>query len=213
MTTANAVTNPNEDFKQWRRIKNTHSTTLPAFGCFKVSGITTVAGVEVLQVTRPTSDVDAMTSLCGFCGPSRVLAGKLGWGTFQLPARAAYDNANTPANREIWGPQTDKWTIKKHNPGFITIGTGSSENERVLVVPMPRGSFIAEATSAITARSGSTPGSGTVKLQYNNGGTIADLVTGLTAKSWVTTALSSGDKLKCSFDPLGQLWVDNKDCT
>lgn len=74
--------------------------------------------------------------------------------------------------------------------------------------------FVAKATSTISARSSSTPGSGTADLYYkNSSGTLVSFATGKTVYNWTATPLSSGDWILVETDAFGTPWVTNKDCS
>lgn len=75
--------------------------------------------------------------------------------------------------------------------------------------------------TAITARVGATPGSGTVTIQRVNpfSGDIeafkdenGDPVT-LTAYSWVASASGTNAYVFVGFDTFGTLWYENEDCS
>jgi hypothetical protein len=72
--------------------------------------------------------------------------------------------------------------------------------------------FPAVATSSITARSGSTVGTGTFKARTLSGSTLSDGATGLTCKSNFETSVASGKALMIGRDADGVNWLLSADC-
>jgi hypothetical protein len=71
--------------------------------------------------------------------------------------------------------------------------------------------FPGVATSTITARSGSTAGSGTFKTRALAGSTLSDAVTGLAISSNLATAVASGTALMVGYDGV-VYWLLSADC-
>jgi hypothetical protein len=77
---------------------------------------------------------------------------------------------------------------------------------------IPTGMILAgEATSTITARSGSTVGGGTFKVRTLSGSTLSDGATGLPIKSNFSTAVVSGKAIMVGSDG-GTYWLLSADC-
>lgn len=77
------------------------------------------------------------------------------------------------------------------------------------------GNFIGKCDSTVTARSGTTPGTGTVSLYTINGsGTLVDTTYNVTAKNLSATATASGAYVMMKRDPFSRtFWLDMEDCT
>ena len=72
--------------------------------------------------------------------------------------------------------------------------------------------IIGKTSSAISAMSGSTPGTGTVMWYTFDGSTVASTSTDLTVYNISTTAASSGHWCQCK--RIGTfLWIDVESCT
>jgi hypothetical protein len=100
----------------------------------------------------------------------------------------------------------DKWSW---GPGFEV---NSGDGGRTVVYNAPQASiFPGVATSAITARSGSTAGSGTFKTRSLSGTTLSDATTGLALSNNLATAVASGTALMVGYDG-AVYWLISADC-
>lgn len=118
--------------QRWHRCRNTDSVALEAYGLVKVAGASAENSRMVLQVQRPKKS-DAYTEALAALGPAKIDAGRYGWCTFDWPAWVRYDAAETPAVGQLWGPQDDSTRLVKGNIGFMPLGAGLAEPDRVLV--------------------------------------------------------------------------------
>lgn len=71
--------------------------------------------------------------------------------------------------------------------------------------------YIGKATTSITARSGTTPGSGTVEIYDGGSGTLTATGATKTAKN-AGTIISSGKWVRIDLDGFGVWWADPQEC-
>lgn len=70
---------------------------------------------------------------------------------------------------------------------------------------------IGKSSGTISARSGTTPGSGSVVLYFDNSGTLTASGETITVKNLSSTATSSGVWVGCAYDGI-DYWLDWEDC-
>jgi hypothetical protein len=117
------------------RFRNDYAGALPAYGCLRVTGVATVDGVQVFTVDRPNT---TFSRLYLVNGPEDVADDAYGWGTWLWHADwVLYDDGNTPAFGEEWGPQDGSFEIKKYRYGF-TIWGGATGGSTDLVMATQR---------------------------------------------------------------------------
>lgn len=149
------------------RFRNDYAGTIPAFGVLRVTGATLVAGVKVLTVDRPDS---SFARLYLVNGPTPVAEAEddeehYGWGTFLWHADwVLYDDADTPAFGESWGPQNASFKLKKWRYGFTIWGEHTGEDtDKVLASQQWVNHFYGQTDAAINKGS-----SGTVSVYDGN---------------------------------------------
>lgn len=104
------------------------------------------------------------------------------------------------------------------NRQALTGGAGvniqSTSNGTMISVPARYVGYPAITTSSISARSGSTPGSGTVTLYLldTSQALAATSTTGVTVYSYSSAAISSGKYCWVVQDPNGEWWVISVEC-
>lgn len=104
--------------------RNDSGETIPAFAVMRVTGATGLGSIPVLTVAKPNT---AFQRRYLVNGPLAV-SGASGQNTFGLgtwaeqSAFVLYDDANTPAYGEEWGPSNGSWEIKKYRYGFHILG-------------------------------------------------------------------------------------------
>jgi hypothetical protein len=100
--------------------RNNSGETIPANAAMRITGVEASDGVQRLIVAKPNSTAQ---SLYLVNGPDTVASTAQGWGTWLWHGDwLLYDDANTPAYGETWGPQNASWEVKKDNPGFLILG-------------------------------------------------------------------------------------------
>ena len=196
--------------QRWLEIVNTEDRVIPPYACLEVvsdalyetDNPATPGGLPRIGVKRPSADnlVNVM-----FNGPFPIrgtssTSTPFGFGTFDLPTWVLYDDADTPASGEQWGPQADSYEIKKGNTGLYVLGNSnatSGDGSAIVRVSGTTGGFSAgKSSSTITARSGTTPGEGQVVLYENIEGTLTagatvnvlNIYTAIAGDLWVHVA-------------------------
>jgi hypothetical protein len=109
-----------------QRFRNDSGETAPAYGVLRVTGTYDDDGVIIYTIGKPDT---SFARLYLVNGPNDVVDDGFGWGTWLWHADwVLYDDANTPAFGEEWGPQASSWELKKYRYGFTIWGgaTGGS---------------------------------------------------------------------------------------
>lgn len=98
--------------------------------------------------------------------------------------------------------------------GGAGVNIQSTSNGTMISVPGKYVGYPAITTSSISARSGATPGSGTVTLYLLStaGALTATGTTSVTVYSYASTAISSGKYCWVVQDPNGEWWVISVEC-
>lgn len=123
----------------------------------------------------------------------------------------AYDSG-TPALGEGWGPKPGQWTASKGFPCTTLVDKVYDSTNLILQGSFgPITSLLGKASGAITARSGTTPGTGTMAIWYDNGGTLTDTTMTVTVKNISQTAVTASAYIQAKW--IGSAWwVDVEDC-
>lgn len=110
--------------------RNDSGETIPAYGVMRVTGVAGLGSIPTITVDKPSTTFQRLYLVNG---PFQVSGtsgqNKFGLGTWaEGAAYVLYDDANTPAYGEEWGPSASSWKIKKNRYGFFVIGgaTGGS---------------------------------------------------------------------------------------
>jgi hypothetical protein len=142
--------------------RNDYAGTIPAYGCVRITGVTSSDDVQVFTVSRPDT---SFARLYLVNGPEDVAEDAFGWGTFLWHADwVLYDDANTPAFGESWGPQNGSFELAKWRYGFTIWGapTGGT-TDRVMASQDWVNHFYGQTDAAITKGS-----SGTISVYDGN---------------------------------------------
>lgn len=104
--------------------RNESGETVPAYGVMRVTGVEFVASVPLIIVAKPSTAFQRMYLVNG---PMQVSGDsnqdRRGFGTWLSDAGfVLYDDSNTPAYGEGWGPSASSWKIKKWRYGFTILG-------------------------------------------------------------------------------------------
>lgn len=119
--------------QRWIPIKNTGSQVIPPWGVCEIEDTATANGAFFYKAKRPTADSLARVVVNG---PMEVPVNGFGRGTHDWPTVALYDTGDSPAVGDSYGTQTDKFTLKEDNTGFLIVGSsiGSGTQSRVPVI-------------------------------------------------------------------------------
>jgi hypothetical protein len=141
-----------------------------------------------------------------FNGPGVLTTGRYGTG-YRGPMMLC---KTSPTIDQCFGPKPGQWELELGYPtvavmdgirissGSIYIGDGE---------PRKITTLLGKATSSITARSGTTPGSGTFEIWGNLAGTLTDLgFSDITIKSDRATTVASGEYIQVNFIE-GEWWL------
>lgn len=114
--------------------RNDSGETIPAFAVMRVTGAAGLGSIPVITVAKPSTDFKRRYLVNGPF-PVSGASGQyvFGLGTWaEQSAYVLYDDANTPAYGEEWGPSSGSWKIKKYRYGFHIIGGATGgETDRV----------------------------------------------------------------------------------
>lgn len=182
---------------QWFRCRSTEgSLTLPAYAVVEVHGEESAGPLDelVYQVRRLTSTWPARIAVLG---GAEIAAGGYGALTFD-PTYALADAATEPQANEAWGIKPNETKLFKGFPGFRALGRthGTGSDQRAFVRQAWPQLLWAVAPSNIAARSGATPGSGTVNIQTLASGSFAATGFSTTALNASGAAIVSGKYLQ-----------------
>lgn len=106
--------------KLWQKFYNGSGETIPAYAVMRIEDASLETAEASLVAKKPTCDREPIWMVNG---PVDIPAGSYGYGTFaQHAAYVLYDDADSPAYGEMWGPKEDTWTLTKDEPGFVACG-------------------------------------------------------------------------------------------
>jgi len=171
--------------------RNVGSSEIPAHGVVEISeAIKGDDGQIILEVRRPTSDSVAQWGV-NIGRPLPVSSTVTGRVATDFPVLAKYNNANTPAAGEKWGPAQDSYELSKGNAGALIVGgIGTIESGTVAVIRDNGNPVIkCKTVTGITAGSSAT-------VNVWRGGSITSPLETLTAYlDWAEGGVSiSADK-------------------
>lgn len=132
------------------RLRNDYAGTLPARGVVQIDEPVTYQSQQVFPATQPTTTFKRFYAVVG---ASDIDEGKYGFGSWLWHADwVLYDDANTPAVGETWGPQDGSFEIKKYRYGFEIWGnpTGGT-TDLVMAQQQWVNRFLCKSNELITA--------------------------------------------------------------
>lgn len=164
--------------------RNDYAGTIPAYGVCEVAAPVTLDGTQVYPVTRPSTTFNRLYLVNG---PEDVADDGYGWGTWLWQADwVLYDDANTPAIGESWGPQSGSFELKKYRYGFTIWGNPSGgTTDLVQAQQQWVNQFLCKSNEDITAN-GDT---GAVSVYDGNAADIAGTdvtITNRTGINWTS---------------------------
>lgn len=173
--------------------KNTSGQDAPDGAIFRITGIQPTTNALAYTGTKPNGTMQPFYGIA--LGPLKN--GAIGPCVIDEPARAHFDDTDTPAFGQTWGPAPDEWHLRKNHPGFYVLGhpDGEEDQARVAVCQTMFPDFIGK-----TAESLDFGDDGEIEIfgASATAGTEA-IVTGLTliARDWLlsTGAIAPGKKV------------------
>jgi hypothetical protein len=143
---------------------NDSGNTIPAYGCFRVTGTTVIGTANVLSGNTQNSFGAQFSHYIN--GPEEVSSVGLCYREGVVPVLWDVQDG-TPVAGETWGPkensQQDAWALRKNVGGFIVRGVLDQDNYVMLVSPQPFLRFTGVANADIAADA-----LGTVSVYYRN---------------------------------------------
>jgi hypothetical protein len=113
-------------------VLNESGETIPGFAVMQVSGWEAGrSGRDYVKVTKP----DGAGAIYLLNSPFPIADDKIGRATAANNCYALFNDAETPATSEAWGPEADSWKLAKGATGFLVVGDdkGTGANARVRV--------------------------------------------------------------------------------
>lgn len=196
-------------------VKNTEtSLAVPAFGCMEVFGVENVGDLTYVKIRRPT----VTDGVYLFNYDTEIEASGLGMSTpWGLVRMLGDGNAVTAMTR--YGPVVNQWYIEQTDGGPFEVFGEDNTADNILRGRSADGSSAkvwagkADA-SGISARSGTTPGSGTVALYIRNTSTNTLEATGdsETVYNISATAVGADAYVIIAYDAEEVPWVIVESC-
>jgi hypothetical protein len=108
------------------KFRNDYAGEVPAYAVMRVTGTAEVGGKVILTIDQPNTDFGRLYLVNG---KKTVADDGYGVGTWLWDADwVLYDDANTPAAGESWGPQASSWELKKYRYGFTIVGGATGDS-------------------------------------------------------------------------------------
>ncbi len=196
------------------------SLTIPAFAPLQVVGTTIQDGVKlILTCDQIGSSYHPGFNLnIAFNGPISIAPGGYGICARGSDACQTLWDTGTPAPGDIWGIKPGQFSLTKGGLGYFLVdGIVDTGTKRMYGRWLGIQALVGQLYGDLPALSGSTPGSQTLNLYYNSGGS-------LTNSGWTTTIynyatgiikqkLNSGSNKFVQGKYIGgQLVADTDDC-
>lgn len=139
----------------------------------------------------------------------------LGTGTAKLLHKDSSDNLDDYHHDGTNDVTVTTWNLLPEalSSGDIFLGLRVNENVVYVVKPLsiPR-HFLGITSGTISARSGTTVGTGTVQPKYMSGSTITSMGSTITAKSWVASTIATSTYVWVDRDDYGTYWINSAEC-
>lgn len=195
-------------------IRNDSEEEIPRYAVMAVvdDDYDSQAGFEqvLLVVGKPSTTFRRRYLVNGY---EPIPEGKTWFILWEPQPRFAYDSSwGTPAAGDSGGPKPDSWLLWKNYPAICTVGGVRDATNRYLEGTLePITTLLGKANGAITARSGTTPGTGTMDIFYVSGTTLTDTTVDVTVKNLSATAVTASAYIQAKW--IGGAWyVDFEDC-
>jgi hypothetical protein len=197
---------PRQSSDQWIPFINDNSGTCPAFAIMRVvTGlyVETNTASRLIHCDQPST---TLATLYAVNAGQDVPTGGGGLCCLHGPCDILYDTG-TPASEEGWGPKPSQWSLSKGYPRTTTVLGIVDSSDKIL-----HGTFgaitslLGKANGAITARSGTTPGTGNMEIWCNLAGTLTDAgFADITVKNLLDTSAASGAYVEATL--IGNDWL------
>lgn len=123
--------------------------------------------------------------------------------TFTFPAPVLYDDTDTPAFGESWGPVSGEWDLKQDSVGFTVIGIESSADKTVWVNTSENIDLIGQFDGVGTVAANA---SATASIYRFSSGVWTDTTYNVTARNTTPSAITKGDRIAIH-RTIGEEWV------
>ena len=135
--------------------RNDYAGVVPAYAVMRVTGTAAVGGKTIPTIDQPNSDFKRLYLVNG---KKPVPDNGYGVGSWLWDADwVLYDDADTPAIGESWGPQSSSWELKKNRYGFtIWGGATGGTTDRVKASQHWVNEFYGQTDAAINKGSSGT---------------------------------------------------------
>jgi hypothetical protein len=186
----------------WLPFKNETGETIPAGAILKVNDYDpetenfSVAKYDQFGAVYPTAVNDLVA----------VEDDDFGVMTFTFPALVLYDDTDTPAFGESWGPVNGQWDARLRSVGFRVIGIESADDKTMLVDRVHELSFFGELDSGTVAQDAT----GTVSVHYYATATWTeetDSNHNVTCRNPTDTTISAGQRVGCNWHGASNQWT------
>lgn len=169
----------------WMAFKNVSAESMPAFGVGKITGTTTVSGLEVLTVDKPDSTLVRHYLVNS---EDAVAASALGVGWFDGMARCLY-NGGSASFDQGYGPKSGQWSAEPDWEPFALIGGADGTSAIMRIGPI---------NELIGKLDGTLTQGGAQTMSVWTGDPAADSSMNLTAEDWLLLSgneIASGKKV------------------
>lgn len=201
--------------QRWLPAENVGATDISPFGVVEIVSIADdpLTLDKLWEVQRPTS---ATPSAVAICGPGGIAASGFGAITLDEPFMVLVDSGTTPAVGTTLGPKNASFETDNTGSYFLSLSAALTSPKRVLAKwnTSPGGRpYIGLTDGTITARSGTTLGSGTVSLYHNSGTTLSDSTTNVTAYNFAENSIAGSTYVQVEqLAPNGDWFITAVDC-
>lgn len=189
--------------------RNDSEETIPPYGLMQVTGLEELAGRTYHVVDQYDEDVFG-----GFLfnGHREVEKGDTGFAQRHEPFIAAGDGSTVTAGH-LWGAESGEWTIAPNGGPWLVTGENDIASDAVMVSRDIAVTYRGVVTTEITARSGSTEGSGVVTLKtIGASNATATLQTGIDVTTLLSDTSAVDAEVVLGRTTNGRLQVIAEDC-
>ena len=188
--------------------RNSEGSTMPGMSIACVTGAEFKDNELILILAKPSTSFIRQIVVtepidCAASGYGRCAIGGI------VPVK--YDSG-TPAFGDNYGFKPSQSTISKGFYGCRVLKLLDSTAKIAQVELNEITTVLGKASGSISARSSTTPGSGSMEIWYNNAGTLTDAgFSDITVKNLSASAVTSGGYIQAKLIA-GEWFVDFEDC-